>query len=241
MLWRALKRVLLRKKATRPEPTDSPPAVVEEAPEVEFRPQVRKRKRPAKQKHDPPPRASQAECDVCVTLPYLTNLSSWGKDPNILTIYDSDVDEFTDAETFQRIFNRRNIAVVGFTADGDVFGGFYHTVVTKRKRQFFDANVFIFSFESHGRCETPQRFLPKDTNQACVVFYVNDSDLCFVNFCVWGFGGVELGNERSRVCCSHLSDAFEGIEDRTLNGKESYRYFECSRLIILQMFRPGVL
>ena len=51
-----------------------------------------------------------------------------------------------------------NIAVVGCTPKGDVFGGFYSVAVTKQDSEFFDPNIFAFSFESHGRCETPLRF-----------------------------------------------------------------------------------
>ena len=41
---------------------------------------------------------------------------------------------------------------------GDVFGAFYSVAVTKQEEDFYDPSVFAFSFESHGRCMTPQRF-----------------------------------------------------------------------------------
>ena len=130
---------------------------------------------------------------------------------------------------------QENIAVIGFTTDGDVFGGFYRVAVTKQDDFFKDPNVFIFSFESHGRCETPQRFVVKEgmSKYASVKFFKDDSDGCFVIF--YGcYGFLLLGNEKSITWRDHLSNGFEGVEDTTLTGTD-IRDFTCSRLVGIQL------
>ena len=51
------------------------------------------------------------------------------------------------------------MALVGFTTDGYMFGGVFSVAVTERDKDFNDPNIFAFSFESHGRCTTRQRFV----------------------------------------------------------------------------------
>ena len=92
----------------------------------------------------------------------LESLKEWTGKTNATIIYDSTVDEFTDQGLFDKVKSKRNIALIGFTTDGDVFGGFYSVAVEMQEMQFFDPNMFVFSFESHGRCETPQMFIVKE-------------------------------------------------------------------------------
>ena len=97
-----------------------------------------------------------------------------------------------------------------------MFGGFYSVAVTQKDAFFHDRNIFVFSFESHGRCMTPQRFVVKDRwhGGACVAFYDNDYHGRFVVFMggdgwfVWFYGRdcwFSLGNERSKTWCANLS------------------------------------
>ena len=54
---------------------------------------------------------------------------------------------------------RPNIAIIGFTTDGDVFGVLYSVSVDRHEGEFDGPNIFAFSFESHGPCMTPQRLI----------------------------------------------------------------------------------
>ena len=56
----------------------------------------------------------------------------WTGKTNATIIYDSAVDEFTSDGLFETVKGKRNIALIGFTTDGDVFGGFYSIAVTKQ-------------------------------------------------------------------------------------------------------------
>ena len=90
-------------------------------------------------------------------------LTRWTGKANATIIYDSTVDEFTyNGGIFKKIKGKENTAVIGFTTDGDVFGGFNTVALTKHGKESSDPNTFFFSFESHGRCETPQRFVVKN-------------------------------------------------------------------------------
>ena len=167
-------------------------------------------------------------------------LKEWTGKSSATIIYDSTFDEFTLDELFNKVKGKPNIAIVGFTTDGDVFGGFYSGAVTKQDKSFWDPNIFIVSFESHGRCETPQRFVVKDElkKKAFVRFYKSDSR-GFVDFGVSGVGGFTLGNEMIDSYCWKMSCAFEGLENTTLNGKNYHYpdgpYHHCARLVAVRL------
>ena len=163
-------------------------------------------------------------------------LKEWTGKARASVVYDSTVDEFTAGGLFQKVKGNKNIAVVGFTTDGDVFGMFYSRAVTKQDVRFFDPTVFVFSFESHGRCKTPQRFVLKEglKRDACVAFWKNDSS-GFVVLWVGHECGFYLGNERSYSDCWDMSRAFDRLEDTALTGKSGHRVegrlHHCARLL----------
>ena len=166
-------------------------------------------------------------------------LKEWTGKATATIIFDSTVDEFTDGCFFTMVKGKPNVAIVATTTDGDVFGGFYSVAVTERFEKFYDSNMFAFSFESHGRCETPQRFVAKEglKDYAFVRFESNNKS-GFVLFEVKGAGWFFLGNEKSESWCSHLSLGFEDIEDTTLTGKDgTWRgpYHHCTRLVVVQL------
>ena len=110
-------------------------------------------------------------------------LKEWTGKVSATKIFDSTVDEFMDDRLFEKVKGKRNVAVVGFTTDGDVFGGFYSVAVTKQDK-YYNPTMFVFSFESHGRCMTPQRFVAKEEmkSRASVEFFKNDFLRQFVEF-----------------------------------------------------------
>ena len=162
-------------------------------------------------------------------------LKEWTGKTSASIVYDSTVDEFTDECLFQAVKGKPNIAIIATTTDGDVFGGFYSVAVTQQDEAFKDPNIFAFSFESHGRCETPQRFVvKKEMKDHAFVKLVKVSSSGFVWF-DGGNGWFFLGNEKSRPFCVYLSNVFEGIEDTTLTGKGNYEDFTCCRLVAVQL------
>ena len=154
-------------------------------------------------------------------------------------VYDSTVDPFTDIGIFDKVEGRRNSALVDFTTSGDVFGGFYGVAVTERYKEFYDSNIFAFSFESHRRCETPQRFVVMEGKKTKAnVFF--DNIWGFVQFKVDGAGALFLGNEMSRSYCENMSDAFERVQDTTLTGRNGRIWGKgpdrhCARLVAVQL------
>ena len=164
-------------------------------------------------------------------------LKEWTGKARATVIYDSNVDEFTAERLFDEVKGKPNIALVGTTTDGDVFGGFFSVAATEQDEDFDDPDMFIFSFESHGRCKTPQRFVLKKElkDNAFVSFDETDSD-GFVYFAVFAHSGLLLGNEKSKSYCFHISDAFDGLEDTTLTGTCGFcGYHHCARLVAVQL------
>ena len=96
--------------------------------------------------------------------------------------------------------------------------------------------MFIFSFEPHERCATPQRFVVKEKwkDDAGVYLYTNDLVGHFVRF-DGGDGWFFLGNEKSDTWCVDLSKGFEGIENTTLTGNNIEKLFTCCRLVAIQL------
>ena len=168
-----------------------------------------------------------------------TDLVQWANKTSATIIYDSTVDEFTHDGLFDTVKGKKDIALVGFTTDGDVFGGFYSVAVTEQGKALIDPNMFAFSFESHGRCMAPQRFVVKEkVNRVVVKFYKNGHN-GFVGFWVDENFGFRLGNERSDSNCVNMSLAFEGLENTTLTGKNGTWYegpfHHCTRLVAVQL------
>ena len=165
-------------------------------------------------------------------------LTEWTGLSGAEIIYDSDVCPFTQDDLFDAVRSKENIAIVATTTEGDVFGAFYTVAVDKRDEWFHDPDMFLFSFGSHGRCETPMRF---DVKKRCLdvtrlKFYQNDFDGWFVGF-YCGWDGFDLGNEKSRTWAENLSKSFKRIEGTTLSGDErNIMSYHCARLIALWLF-----
>ena len=169
-------------------------------------------------------------------------LKEWTGKARATVIFESTVDEFTHDGLFNKVKGKPDVAIIGFTTDGDVFGGFYSVAVTVQDKEFYHPDMFIFSFESRGRCATPQRFVVKEKRRkdACVKFWKANFRNGFVYFGVFDGGGFYLGNEKSKSCCwSGLSISFEDIEDQTLTGKNDFwvegSYHHCTRLVAVQL------
>ena len=162
-------------------------------------------------------------------------LKKWTGKSNATIVYDSRVVPFTHGEFFDAVKYKRNIAVVGFTKNGDVFGGFYSGAVINQDGLSLDPNIFIFSFESRGRCKTPQKFSVEESLRtlAFVAFY-EDDQFGFIQFSVNNVGGFWLGNMSSLSFCYNLSQAFDGLMDTTLTGKDCDNH-RCTRLMAIQL------
>ena len=167
-------------------------------------------------------------------------LKRWTGKASATIIFDSTVDEFTADGLFNKVRGKPNIAIVATTTDGDVFGGFYSVAVTEQDRLFDDPNMFVFSFESRGRCMTPQRFVVKvdRKKEACLEFFKNDI-YGFVEFKVVCGGHFWLGDERSHSFCWDMCDACEELQNKTLSGKSGIRdedEHHCARLVAVRLF-----
>ena len=167
-------------------------------------------------------------------------LKEWTGKASATVVYDSTVDEFTADGLFVKIKGKSNIAIVAMTTDSDVFGGFYSVAVTDQEGMFIDRSIFAFSFESHGRCMTPQRFVAnKGMKRYVQVRFAHDWIDGFVRMGVECNGTFFLGNEKSMSFCCKMSRAFEGLENTTLTGKNGNwkkgPFHHCTRLIAVQL------
>ena len=168
----------------------------------------------------------------------LEALKEWTGKTRAKVVYDSTVDAFTASGLFTKVKGKRNIALIAFTTDGDVFGGFYSVAATVQDRCFDDPNFFIFSFESHGRCATPMKFDVKEDKRGdwAFRFLRLNSTAWFVQLGLDSVGNFGLGNEKSRTYCFYLSKFFQNISDTTLTGKNGVgQLHSCCRLLAVHL------
>ena len=181
--------------------------------------------------------------------PLTCTLGGWLDRPYTRVLYDSDAEEFTNDGLFAAVVGKPDVAVVAVTTAGDVFGGAVRLPALRQDRRVFDAGVFLFSFEAHGRCATPRQIhaRPGEADWLYACFRRANNDGWFVEFYVSGYGGLALGNEASETYCYRLSSGFADISDTALSGgtmtedvysegPEVYRHsmFFCARLIVVQ-------
>ena len=150
---------------------------------------------------------------------FSSSLKQWTGKAKATIIFDSTVDEFTGEVLFDAIKGKQNIALISFTTDGDVFGGYHSVAVTKQSEEFYDPTIFAFSFESHGRCMTPQRFMVHERSREKGYAYYRNGSSGFASFQVGEVGCFWLGNEKSDSYCWWLSRMFDGLDDTTFSGK----------------------
>ena len=184
------------------------------------------------------PEATLTGHDADVVARGVDALKEWTGKDSVSCVYDSNVDAFTHDGLFEKIVNKPNIALVGFTADGDVFGAFHGPAATRFGRNVYDPSMFLFSFESHGRCPTPQRFFPQRCfqNVACVK-YVRNCGCGFVEF-LSGPSRVWLGNGDMRTASTNAGFGFDGLSHTTLTGAnhvDDDEFFLCVRVMAFQL------
>ena len=154
----------------------------------------------------------------------LDALKEWTGRSRLSVVYDSAVDGMTVCDMFQRVRGKRNVAVIGTTTAGDVFGGFYSVAMT-REDVIKDPNAFVFSFKSHGRCRVPQRFVVKNKRKEGFAVALFEQDGVWTlaiglgSFPIPVFGFVSSGI-RPFCVCHKMSKTFEGIQETTLMGDE---------------------
>ena len=134
-------------------------------------------------------------------------------------IFDSTVDEFTNSGLFNKVMGRGIIAFIGFTTDGDVFGGFYTVAVSKEMNgSTIPTSQVLVRVTRSVHDATAVRLKKSNKDGACVSFHKNNRNR------VVGFDGsgdcFDLGNEKSDTFCFNLSRGLVGIEDASMTGKQ---------------------
>ena len=88
------------------------------------------------------------------------SLKEWTGKTSATILFDNNKDMFAHDGLFEKNKGKWNVALVGFTTDGDVFGWFSGVAVIEQLENSSDQDISVFSFESHGlrdstevRCE----------------------------------------------------------------------------------------
>ena len=182
----------------------------------------------------------------------------WRPTPPVHVLFDSTRDEATAQTFFRTVRGRPNVMVMATTNDGNVFGGFYALPVHRPDRESRDPNIFLFSFASNGRCDTPAIFPVRADSRGDVFVRVFSDDRLFVWFGTrngslgFGFNGGSHGErqaqavvqmapeaDRSHSFCCNVVSAFQNLDNATLTGGlSSYMngpYLKVSRIVAFQL------
>ena len=153
---------------------------------------------------------------------------------DVSLLYDSTVDPFTADGLLNKVVAKPHVAIVIFTSKGDIFGFFYIEPIQPGKRHGL-VHVRAFSFECHGRCETPKFFSPnRDRCGGVQLIFSSDRDGIFT-LSVRFSGSLTIANDHSRSFGNSLSTAFEDMPETLLTGKGSGEKFTCTRLVALKL------
>ena len=171
------------------------------------------------------------------TTPLTSKLKDWTESSSLHVVYDSDIDEFSNVEFLNHCLSRPNIAVVGMTSKDDVFGVFFGAPVDTPGKAPFDPSHFIFSFQSNGRCVTPQRWFVKARAQASFFSVWFSSSEC--GFLRVGDFAAKLffGNSRSKCFAYKTGNVYDGLDNAALTGTDDWdadAVWHFTRLLVLQ-------
>ena len=158
------------------------------------------------------------------------SLTQWTGKPEATVVFDSLVDALAVDTFAQAVTGTPDVALVAVTTDGDVLGAFFSGALTGPDVACPDASVFVFSFESHGRCMTPQRFVLKPSAVEHASVRLLPAPGVGVEFLFSERASLLLSDDQTPSTTSSLSEAFDGLEDETLVGANATP-FRCSRLI----------
>ena len=150
-------------------------------------------------------------------------------------IYDSALEGLGHKELFAKVKNHENVAVMGVTPSGDVFGGFVATPIKKQNSSTFDKEMVTFSFVAHGK-DTPegQPIIKHATGNCDFVYFGKEKAFSFVQFWLGGEGLV-LGGEEAYHSFYNPSYVSSPTTARGPDAKTDSPYHHCTRLVAIQL------
>ena len=166
-------------------------------------------------------------------LRFVPVLKTWTGAQSADVVFDS-VEDGEDSWTFNATLEgKAPVAVLCWTEDGDAFGVMFTEPVEGKcvSRHPFS----VCSFESHGRCITPQRFSmnPARVDQCEVQLRQDRNGICLL--CRSGDASLLLQDGRRMSRGVGLGRLFSGMEDTTLVGLSRGAPFRCVRLVVVHL------
>ena len=182
--------------------------------------------------------ASSVPKSVVDSIPCLSEglkaLKTWTCKSKATLVFDSDKDGW-DKLKFNEVMKSPSHAVIGFTDEGDVFGGYVSVPLTETGF-FRDDGQFAFSFFSHGRCAVPQRWMMKKNREYAgldvYIWPTGDND--FIRFGCFGSGLFRFNSRKNGSDIFDPSDRFDGLGDTVLTGQNKAD-FTTTRLLVVRL------
>ena len=181
-------------------------------------------------------RGTTLDTDLALVFQHLDTLKRWTNATASHIVFDADRRLIVGRAFFPKCGGLANLALVAFTRDGDVFGGFVKRRFPRENERAKDPGHFLFSLYSHGRGSAPAMFpLTEQARQEVAVqtFY-DDNVAGFLRF--GGRGALTLGNNSFTPFAKNLRLSYVGLPDTLLTGASGEaRPIVYERLIVFQL------
>ena len=146
-------------------------------------------------------------------------LLQWTHKTGFSVLFNSQTEPFFAHNILYRTMLMSDIVYIVITAGGDVFGVYYEKPLGGLDIQVNDPSIFMFSFESHGRCAKVKRFALKSyrADDAFVMLHRNSRRIFTVGC---GHAELSLYDTRTTSYTNNLSWMFWDMDNRTLTGHD---------------------
>ena len=166
----------------------------------------------------------------------LTNvLMDWTAANSATVIYDSTVDECATQTVVDTVRNLPNVALIAFTQQGHVFGGFYRKPSTSTQTFVYDERLFAFSFETKERLRPPVRFFPQEQcrDAAYIGFWTRYPSGLHLSLWLDSLdNGFEVADEKGRTMWS-ICALFDQTDDSEMD--DAFANLQCTRVVLVQL------
>ncbi|KAL7717835.1 TLDc domain-containing protein [Entamoeba marina] len=155
-------------------------------------------------------------------------LSKWSGLNGCKIIFDSDLDGNGYCTLDRSIVNKRNLYLITFDGESNVYGGYITEEINKIESKICDENAFVFSLIRNGKVKN-SRYYIKDTknNYAFYVYPKRDDGALYVF-------GLDIGVTQVGCpsCCFQNWFDYKNETGALVNNLD---YFPVQRIVVVQM------
>ncbi|KAL7715424.1 TLDc domain-containing protein [Entamoeba marina] len=166
-------------------------------------------------------------------LKHLTNescLKEWSNLNEFTLLFDSDIHGFVNNKEFSSyLLNKKNLYIINFDEDGNVFGGYVNSRITDSRSFITDENAFVFSLLRNGVVKNSKyNIIPSSKNESFALV----GSLGFYVFGKIDIAVKQLGD--NAAFCKQASFNYNG-EEFPFTDHQFPNTFKLLRIVVVEM------